>query len=97
DDDFVEKGPELVGEIAASSASFDLHTKLQVYRRNNVREYVVWRVLDQQFDWFVLRSGEYQRLSPGPDGVLRSEVFPGLWLDPAALLAGDMQRVLAVQ
>jgi len=36
------------------SASFALHTKLHVYRRNGVREYVVWRVLDQQLDWFVL-------------------------------------------
>jgi Uma2 family endonuclease len=96
EDDHLERAPELVGEVAASSASYDLHTKLQVYRRNGVREYLVWRVHDRQLDWFVQRSGEYQLLSPDAAGVLRSEVFPGLWLDPAALLRDDMLSVLAV-
>jgi hypothetical protein len=96
DDDYVERGPELTGEISASSVSFDLHTKKAVYRRNGVREYIVWRVLDQAIDWFTLRSGEFEQLPPGPDGILRSEVFPGLWLDPAALLRGDMIRVIQV-
>jgi len=95
-DDYVEGGPELIVEVAASSASFDLHTKLQVYQRNGVREYLVWRVLDQAIDWFVLRGGQYQPLSPGPDGILRSEVFPGLWLDAAALVRGDLPAVLHV-
>lgn len=95
-DDYIEKAPELVGEIAASSASYDLHTKLHVYRRNGVREYVVWRVQDHQLDWFALRAGEFQPLAPDDDGILQSEVFPGLWLDAAALLRGDMARVLAV-
>lgn len=96
DDDYVEGPPEWVGEISASSASFDLHTKKTVYRRNGVREYVVWRVLDKQIDWFVLRDGDFVLLQPDAAGILKSEVFPGLWLDPAALIAGDMQRVLAV-
>ncbi len=95
-DDYVETAPELVAEVAASSASFDLHTKLNVYRRNGVREYLVWRVLDRQFDWFVLRSGQFQPLPADAAGILRSEVFPGLWLDQGALLNGDMPRVLAV-
>lgn len=85
----------MVGEVSASSASFDLHTKLHVYRRNGVREYLVWRVQDRQFDWFALRAGEFQPLTPAADGILRSEVFPGLWLDAAALLRGDMPQVLA--
>ncbi len=96
DDDYVEDAPELVGEIAASSVSYDLHTKLNVYRRNGVRQYVVWRVEDGQVDWFVLRQGQFQRQAPDEDGLLRSDVFPGLWLDPAALVAGDMARVIAV-
>lgn len=95
-DDYVELAPELVGEVAASSASYDLHTKLHVYRRNGVREYLVWRVQDQQFDWFVQRSGQFESLPPDAAGILRSEVFPGLWLDPAALLCSDMPCVLAV-
>ena len=96
EDDYVEGGPELVVEVAASTASMDLNTKLRVYRRHNVREYIVWRVLDGAIDWFILRDGDYQRLSPGVDGITRSEVFPGLWLDPKALVEANLVRVLDV-
>lgn len=95
-DDYIEGAPELVAEIAASSVSIDLNAKLNVYRRNGVREYVVWRVLESAVDWFVLRAGQFESQSPANDGLLRSEVFPGLWLDPAALVSGDLARVLAV-
>jgi hypothetical protein len=95
-DDYVERGPELVAEISASTVSIDLNTKLQVYRRSEVREYVVWRVLDRAVDWFVLRQGRFDQLQPSSDGVLRSEAFPGLWLDAEALVRGDLARVLAV-
>lgn len=46
--------------------------------------------------WFVLREGAYERLQSPPDGIYRSEVFPGLWLDAAALLAGDLARAIQV-
>jgi Uma2 family endonuclease len=95
-DGYIAGAPELVAEVASSSASYDLHAKLHAYRRNGVREYIVWRVLDQEVDWFVLRAGQYERLPPGADGILRSEVFAGLWIDPAALIRGDLARVLAV-
>ena len=95
-DDYLEGAPELVAEVASSSASYDLHVKLHVYRRSGVREYLVWRVLDGQIDWFVLREGQYEPLAPGADGILKSTVFPGLWLDPSALLRGDLASVLAV-
>lgn len=95
-DDFLEGSPELCAEVAASSASFDLHTKLHVYRRNGVCEYLVWRVLDQAIDWFTLREGRYEPLASAADGVLRSTVFPGLWLDAAALVRGNLAQVLAV-
>jgi len=94
--DYVEGSPELIAEIASSTASYDLHDKKTAYRRNGVREYVVWRVRQQALDWFVLREGRYELLAAGPDGILRSESFPGLWLDVAALLANEMSRVLAV-
>ncbi|HTE20588.1 MAG TPA: Uma2 family endonuclease [Armatimonadota bacterium] len=90
EDGYVEGAPELVVEIAASSASYDLNVKLHVYQRNGVREYVVWRVWDSAVDWFVLREDRYDRLPLDADGLYRSEVFPGLWLDPAALIAGDL-------
>jgi hypothetical protein len=95
-DDYIESAPEWVGEVSASSVSIDLHTKLGVYRRNGVCEYLVWRVLDQAVDWFVLRAGQYERLISDEAGILRSEIFPGLWLDAAALVRRDLARVLAV-
>ena len=94
-DDYVENGPELAAEIAASSVALDLGERLLAYQRNQVREYIVWRVLDRQIDWFVLRNGRYEPLAPDAEGVFRSEVFPGLWLNAAALLRGDLAAVLA--
>jgi hypothetical protein len=96
EDDYVVGSPELLGEIAASTVSIDLHTKFRVYRRNGVREYIVWRVEDEAIDWFVLRQGQFDRLAPDAVGVYRSEVFPGLWLDAAAMVRGDMAAVLKV-
>ncbi len=95
DDDYVEGAPELIVEIAASSAAIDLHDKLRAYRRNGVQEYVVWRVLERQIDWFVLCDDEYRPLSPGVAGILESRVFPGLRLAVGALLQGGMARVLS--
>jgi Uma2 family endonuclease len=96
EDDYVTGPPELIGEVAASSVSIDLHAKLNAYRRNGVREYLVWRTEEAAVDWFVLRRGQYVPLGVGPDSLIRSEVFPGLWLDPAALLRGELGRLFAV-
>jgi Uma2 family endonuclease len=96
DDGIIEGAPELVAEVASSSVSYDLHAKLHVYRRNGVREYLVWRVLEREIDWFVLRAGQYERMAVDVQGLLQSEVFPGLWLDPAALVRGDLATVLAI-
>lgn len=92
-DDYLVGAPELVAEVAASSASYDLHDKLDVYRRHGVQEYLVWRVLDGAIDWFALDGDRYVPLPPAPDGLLRSRTFPGLWLDAAALMAGDLRAV----
>jgi Uma2 family endonuclease len=94
-DDYIEDAPELVAEVAASSVRFDLNTKLTVYRRNSVQEYIVWRVLDRQVDWFILANGEYVRLPLDDAGLYGSRIFPGLWLDPTALVSGDTKSVLA--
>ncbi|HET6387663.1 MAG TPA: Uma2 family endonuclease [Armatimonadota bacterium] len=93
---YVEGAPELAVEVAASSVSYDLHIKRSVYEERGIREYIVWRVKDHAIDWFALQGDRYQPLQPGPDGILRSEVFPGLWLDPKALIAGDGPRLMAV-
>lgn len=92
-DGYVEGAPEFVAEVAASSVSYDLHVKLKVYRRNGVREYVVWRVYDGVIDWFTLRGDHYEPVDAGTDGIFRSVVLPGLWLDAAALMRGDMMTV----
>ncbi len=93
---YIVGGPELVVEVASSTVSMALNTKLAVYRRNSVREYIVWRVEDQAIDWFLLRQGQYDRLALSSAGLYQSEHFPGLWLDPAALTAFDLARVLQV-
>ncbi|MDL5045176.1 Uma2 family endonuclease [Oscillatoria amoena NRMC-F 0135] len=95
EDDYIEGAPELVVEIAASSVALDLHAKKNAYRRNGVQEYLVWRVFENQIDWFSLQQGEYVALEADPSGILKSQVFPGLWLAVPALLQGEMAQVLA--
>ena len=92
-DDYIVGAPELVAEVSATTASIDFHSKLNAYRRNGVREYIVWRVFDRTIDWFILREGRYDPLAPAGDLLYRSEACPGLWLDPAALIRGDMPAV----
>ena len=80
-----------------TSASYDLQAKKNAYRRNGVREYIVWRVFDRAIDWFVLREGEYQPLAADADGILHSEVFAGLRLAAQNMLDGDLAGVLTAQ
>lgn len=95
DDDYIEGAPELVVEVAASSASYDLHDKKEAYRRAGVREYIVWRTRDRMVDWFRLQDGEYVLVEPDQDGVIESAIHPSLRLDIPALIAGDRKRLLA--
>ncbi|HXH13788.1 MAG TPA: Uma2 family endonuclease [Alphaproteobacteria bacterium] len=96
EDHYLEGPPELVLEIAASSVAYDLHVKLRAYQRSGVEEYIAVQMYERRLDWFRLREGVYQPLQPDASGLLCSEVFPGLCLDPAAFWAGDMARVLAI-
>jgi len=95
-DNYIRGAPELIAEVAASSVSYDLHDKLRAYQRNGVVEYVVWRVWDRAIDWLVLRDDRYAPLPLSAAGYYQSTVFPGLWLDPAAMLRGDLAQVMAV-
>ena len=95
-DGYVEGAPELIVEIAASTVSLDLHQKLEVYQLHQVQEYLVWRVEDEQLDWFQLKQGKYLKLQPDTEGILYSQMFPGLWLDQNALLTGNLAKVLRV-
>ena len=93
---YIEGRPELVIEVAASSASLDLHAKLRMYQRAGVPEYLVWRTLDEEVDWFVLEGTEYVRLEPTDGGVIESRQFPGLRLSPALLINGRLKDLLAL-
>jgi Uma2 family endonuclease len=95
-DRYVEGAPEFVAEVAATSASHDLHAKLNVYRRNGVKEYLVWRTLDRAIDFFILQDGNFESLPRNKRGVFQSKVFPGLWLDPDALVSRNMVKVESV-
>ena len=94
-EDYIEGAPELAVEIVGSSRAYDLHQKKGAYRRNNVREYLAWITGEKRLLWWELREGEYEAIVVSPDGLLKSGVFPGLWLDAEALLGGDMKAVLA--
>ena len=97
EDDYIEGAPELVVEVATSSAAIDLHDKLHAYRRNGVREYLVWRTGERRIDWYALVEGDYRPLPRTGRGVLESNVFPGLRLAAEAMLRGDLAAVLAEQ
>ncbi len=84
----------MIVEVSASTISKDLFEKKNVYRRNGVLEYIVWRVTDREIDWFVLRDDTYQRLEISESGFIESEVFAGLRLNVEAMLEDDLQMVL---
>jgi Uma2 family endonuclease len=92
---YLRGAPELAVEVAASTASLDAREKLTSYRRAGVREYLVWRTEDEAIDWWTLEEDEYRPLPLDADASLRSRVFPGLWLDTAALVARDGAALLA--
>jgi Uma2 family endonuclease len=94
-DDYLEGAPEFIGEIAASSASRDLHQKLDLYERVGVREYLVWKTLEDEIVWHRHASGRLTVVPPDGDGVYRSTVFPGLWIDAQALIQGRMADAFA--
>jgi Uma2 family endonuclease len=95
EDGYVEGAPQLIVEVSACSAAYDLHDKMNVYRRTGVQEYVAWLVLEREIRWFRLREGAYVRVEPDGRGVIESEAFPGLRLAADKMLAGDLDGVLA--
>ena len=56
---------------------------------------LVWRTIENAFDWFVLKEGQYERQAPDKTGRCRSLTFPGLVLDVPALLSRKGAAVLA--
>lgn len=85
--------PELVLEVGDQTEDLDLSLKKQDYESAGVREYLVVALRRQAVHWFQLRDGRFTSLSPDSAGVLRSQTFAGLWLDPVAILAADRERM----
>jgi Uma2 family endonuclease len=94
EDGYITGSPELIVEIAASTVSYDLHAKKRSYERNGVKEYIVWRTLDQAIDWFILENDKYVELAADDAGIIHSREFEGLRLNVTAILNGDMSAVL---
>ncbi|MCY4116118.1 MAG: Uma2 family endonuclease [Caldilineaceae bacterium] len=94
EDGYLEGAPELIVEVAASSASYDLNQKKRVYARSGVAEYIVFIAHEQRVIWFILREGVYEELQPDASDLLKSEMLPGLWLLPEALIEGEVARLL---
>jgi Uma2 family endonuclease len=95
DDDYLHGSPELIAEVSSSTESIDLHRKKRDYEKAGVREYVVVALRMRRVFWFVRRQGNYKEARFPTDGIYRSKVFPGLWLDADALLDNERPRVLA--
>jgi Uma2 family endonuclease len=86
--------PELVVEVARATRFIDLGPKRADYERAGILEYVVRALEPDEVLWHIWHDGRLTIVPPGPDGLYRSLVFPGLWLDPAALLANDLDGLL---
>ena len=95
EDKYLHGIPELLAEICRSSVSYDLHVKLELYQAARIPEYLAILLHEQEIRWHVLEGARYQLLAPDAAGVWRSRIFPGLWLDGQALLAGNKPQVLA--
>jgi Uma2 family endonuclease len=93
---YITGAPELIVEIARSSRSYDLKQKKADYERAGVVEYLVVELGPNRIHWFARRANRFHKLPPGPDGIYRSNVFPGLWLDAESLFAEDRHRLIEV-
>jgi len=89
---YLTGAPELIVEVARSSRAYDLGEKKADYERAGVLEYLVVELDPNRIHWFIRRGKRLVVLRPGPDGIYRSKVFPGLWLDPEAIFAQDLAR-----
>ena len=93
DDDYLEGPPELLAEISYSTRAMDMNQKRTDYERAGVLEYLVLCVEERELHWFHFPSR--RTIRPDREGVARSRVFPGLWIDAPALLARDSPRAAA--
>jgi Uma2 family endonuclease len=86
--------PELIGETSETRSAVDLGDKKKLYGAAGVREYLVFLPTKRELRGYRLAGSSYKLVTIPKDGILRSQVFPGLWLDVEALIQGDMAQVL---
>jgi len=91
---YIVGGIELIAEVAKSTSSKDLHKKKEAYETHGCLEYVVYVVHTRSVVWFVQEESGYVPLEPDERGILRSRVFPGLWLDARGLTELDGAKIL---
>ena len=77
--------PELIVEISHTTGARDSGVKQRLYERSGVLEYLIVKSKKRQLVWHELVEGKYREIQPGADGLFRSRVFPGLWLNAEAL------------
>jgi len=87
--------PELTVEVCISSRSYDLGPKLALNERVGVPEYLAILTEEKRFEWRTLVQDSYQFLQPD-NGVFRSRILPGLWIDEPAFWRADGPRLLTV-
>jgi hypothetical protein len=92
DDEYYEGPPELIAEIAHSSRAVDMNQKRQDYEQSGVLEYLVLCVEERELHWFGFATKKMIR--PDRQGVARSNVFPGLWINVPALMERDGRRLI---
>jgi Uma2 family endonuclease len=95
-DEYIVGAPELIIEVASSTSNIDLHRKRDDYLRGGVKEYLVIVLRPARALWLVRRGDAFHEMTTDAEGILRSETFPGLWLDPTALLGANRRRLLEV-
>ena len=96
EDSYLAGSPELLGEVANSSLSYNRTIKKGIYQREGVREYILWSVEEATIIWYALFDGDYRALPADDEGIVRSGVFPGLWLDVESMARRDIGRVMRV-
>lgn len=93
DNDYLQGSPELVVEIAHSRRALAMHAKRSDYERHGVIEYMVVLAEEREVHWYYFPDDE---IRPNREGISRSRVFPGFWVDIEALLRRDSPRLLEV-
>jgi hypothetical protein len=85
--------PELIVEISRTTRKYDLGPKKADYERAGVLEYLFIGLDPQEIRWFAREGARLVEVAAGEDGIYRSQVFPGLWLDPHAYFAEDIETL----